>query len=158
MTFVQAIKSVFSKYATFSGRARRSEYWYFYLFNVIVGVIVEIAALVAPFLSYVGIVYSLATFVPGLAVCWRRLHDIGRSGVWVVVLCGLSAVNAAVGIAFQPNILTGALGGANIGLLVIVFVWLCKNSAPGENQYGPNPKGEGNVTFTTGETKEPWDL
>jgi len=76
MDFVSAIKSCLSQYATFSGRAVRSEFWWFFLFQIIVMV-------VASFLGDVisGIV-SLGLLLPALAVGARRLHDIGRSGWW----------------------------------------------------------------------------
>jgi uncharacterized membrane protein YhaH (DUF805 family) len=126
--YIQAIR----KYAVFSGRARRSEYWYFVLFNFIFG----IAAIVLdnvlhdtfalqgqPLMyGYVYLLYLLFVFLPGLAVFVRRLHDIGKSG-WFMF------------ISFIP------IAGA-IWLLVLLF----KDSQPGENQYGPNPKGIGNYS------------
>ena len=126
MTFVQATKSVFSKYATFSGRARRSEFWYFAVLNMIVSVLSEIVPVL-------GLILALVILVPGLAVTCRRLHDIGKSGWWQLI--SITGVGA-----------------------IIMIIWCAKDSTPGVNKYGPNPKGEGNVTFTTGETKEPWDL
>lgn len=74
MNFLQAIKTCFSKYATFSGRARRSEYWWFVLLNVIVGMI--------PVLNFI---WGLVVLIPALAVCVRRLHDTGRSGWWLLL-------------------------------------------------------------------------
>jgi uncharacterized membrane protein YhaH (DUF805 family) len=74
MSFGEAIKSCFSKYATFSGRASRAEYWWFFLFTLIVGCI--------PFLGYVA---AVVFFIPNLAVSWRRLHDIGKGGGWYFI-------------------------------------------------------------------------
>ena len=113
---------VLKKYAVFSGRARRKEYWMFILFNVIF-------SFVAATLDYVlgtgfgefgyGIIYllyGLAIFIPGLAVSVRRLHDTGRSGWWLLI-----------------NIIP-----------IIGWIWLLilmvTDSTPGENKYGPNPK------------------
>lgn len=76
MTFGQSIKTCFSKYVTFSGRASRSEYWWFALFSFIVGFI--------PVVNLLGLLLIL----PGLAVAVRRLHDIGKSGwnfLWVLI-------------------------------------------------------------------------
>ena len=73
MSFGEAIKSVFSKYATFSGRARRSEFWYFFLFNVLVSLVLSII----PFLSILSFIWALGVLVPTLAVTVRRFHDIG---------------------------------------------------------------------------------
>ena len=76
MSFGEAIKSVFSKYATFSGRARRSEFWYFLLFNFLVSFVLGLI----PFLSVVSGLWALAVLIPSLAVTVRRFHDIGKSG------------------------------------------------------------------------------
>ncbi|BEP95309.1 hypothetical protein GmRootA79_36930 [Acidovorax sp. A79] len=94
MDFVSAVKSCLTQYAGFSGRAVRSEFWWFFLFQVAVMV-------VASFLGDVisGIV-SLALVLPALAVGARRLHDIGRSGWW------------------QLLTLTG------IGVLVLIYWWV----------------------------------
>ena len=95
MDFLTAVRTCFSKYATFSGRARRSEYWWFVLFNILANLALNVvdAALfgfghgmmtgqaMLPFSS----IYSLAVFLPSLAVGARRLHDIGRSGWWLLI-------------------------------------------------------------------------
>ena len=118
MTFVEAIQSVLSNYANFSGRARRSEYWYFVLLSFIVSVVLGI---LTQFLGIIGTllsgVWSLAILVPSLALGWRRLHDIGKSGAWYFI------------------ILVPLVGE------ILFIIWMCKDSQPGENQYGPNPKG-----------------
>ena len=94
MGLVEAVKSVFGNYATFSGRARRSEYWFFYLFNLIaVFVFMIVASIIGAIfgggkgaagglaVGYVlYILYGLAAFIPSLAVAVRRLHDTNRSG------------------------------------------------------------------------------
>ena len=105
------------QYADFKGRARRSEFWYFCLFNVIASVV---ATLIDSLLGFklVSSLYSLAVFIPGLAVAVRRLHDIGKSG-WFYL----------------------------IGLIpVIGWIWLiilfCKEGQPEANQWGNNPKAE----------------
>lgn len=76
-SFGGAIKTCFNKYADFEGRANRSEYWYWFLFNVLLGIL-SLAPLVA------GII-SLILFIPSLAVSVRRLHDIGKSGWWYLI-------------------------------------------------------------------------
>ncbi len=113
---------VLKKYVDFSGRARRKEYWMFMLFHVIFAV----AAVIVDDLmglsfdeSGVGLVYILyavATFLPGLAVSVRRLHDIGKSG-WMILIS-----------------LIPIIGG--IWLLVLAVT----EGEPNANQYGPNPK------------------
>ncbi len=109
-------------YADFTGRARRSEYWYFVLFNFIVSILIGLSLgviaglLNVPALVYLAYLWSLAVFIPSLAVSVRRLHDIGRSGWWLLL-------------SLIP--LVGA---------IILIIWHCTDSQPGANQYGPNPK------------------
>lgn len=119
MGFGEAIQSVFSKYATFSGRARRSEYWYFVLLQVIVTAVLNglYSATESVAFPVILVLFDLALLVPSLAVCWRRLHDIGRSG------------------GYYFFILIPLVGW------ILLLVWMCQDSQPGANQYGPNPKG-----------------
>ena len=111
------------KYACFSGRARRQEYWLFVLFNFIASTILKFiaGALISmtglAVLAIIPLLYSLAVLIPGFAVFFRRLHDTGRSGWWWLL-------------AFIPI----------IGWIVLI-VFCCLDSQPGDNQYGPNPKG-----------------
>jgi uncharacterized membrane protein YhaH (DUF805 family) len=119
MGFTEAITHVFQHYADFKGRARRSEYWYFALFCFLVSFGVKIVSGVLDNQNiYLGfaVVWTLATFLPGLGVLIRRLHDVGYSGWrWLVL--------------FVPI----------IGGLIMLF-WLVKDSQPGRNDYGDNPK------------------
>lgn len=97
MSFGQAIVRVFSNYANFQGRARRSEYWYFVLFYGIVMLCLSLLALI-PGAVLLTVIFWLGTVVPNLAVSWRRLHDTGRSGAWVF----LSLVPIGGGPHFNP--------------------------------------------------------
>jgi len=114
--------SVLKNYAGFTGRARRREYWMFGLFNalflIIAAVLDNIFGTTFEFLFYglFYVLYSCAVLVPSLAVCVRRLHDVGKSGLFLFV--GLIP-------------LVGA-----IWLLILA----CKDGDPGTNAYGPNPK------------------
>ena len=76
MSFGEAIKACFQKYATFSGRARRSEYWYFYLFTFLVSFVLNCI----PLFGFLSSIWWLAQIIPSLAVTVRRFHDIGKSG------------------------------------------------------------------------------
>lgn len=115
---------VLKKYAVFSGRARRKEYWFFALFNVIATIILAfVDSALGTFnmetgVGILGMIYALAVLLPAIGVAIRRLHDTGRSGWWLLL-------------AFLP--LIGAI------VLIIFFVM---DSSPGENEYGTNPKGE----------------
>jgi uncharacterized membrane protein YhaH (DUF805 family) len=84
MTFVEAIKDGFGKYVTFSGRSSRSAYWYWVLFAFIVAVVATLVDL-AIGSRIVSVITSLALLLPGLAVGFRRLHDVGRSAWWILI-------------------------------------------------------------------------
>lgn len=113
---------VLKKYAVFSGRARRKEYWLFVLFNLIfalvLGFIDGLAGLADSESGYgpLGAFYTLAVLVPGTAVGVRRLHDTDRSGWWLLI-------------ALLP--LIGA---------IVLLVFLTSDSKAGSNRYGSNPK------------------
>lgn len=120
MTFLESIKTVYAKYATFSGRATRSEFWWFTLFVYIVVLSLSLIfaaigneGLYIPLIVLLGI-FLLISFIPILALRVRRLHDIGKSGWWILF-------------GFIPY-----LGG------LILFIFALMKSE-GENEYGPNP-------------------
>jgi uncharacterized membrane protein YhaH (DUF805 family) len=140
--FADAVKTCLRKYAVFSGRARRSEYWYFRLFLGLLGLVLGIVfAVVAGSIAAAAgasgsetmsaggtiaivvmyllvLVVSLAVFLPSLAAEARRLHDTGKSAWWILL-------------ELVP-------GG---GIVLIVFCAM--DSTPGPNEHGPNPKGVG---------------
>jgi uncharacterized membrane protein YhaH (DUF805 family) len=88
MNFQTAISTCFSKYGTFKGRATRSEFWWFYLFTLLMswGATIVGNSTVHGFGSVLSSLISLAFFVPTLAVGCRRLHDIGRTGWWQLLM------------------------------------------------------------------------
>ncbi len=109
--YLQALRN----YANFDGRARRSEYWYFTLFNIIF----LFAAMAIDFVigfPVLYFLYAIVSLLPGIAVSIRRLHDTSRSGWWILI-------------ALVPLI-----GG------IVLLVYLVEDSKPGSNEYGPNPK------------------
>ena len=133
MDFTSAIKSGFSNYFNFSGRASRSEYWYFTLFCVILGFgtgfIDGIAGfwLIAPTETEFGPVggtglltslAQLAVFIPGLSMIWRRLHDVDKSGAWFFII--FTCVGA-----------------------IFLLVWYVTKGTAGPNRFGPDPLGSG---------------
>lgn len=165
MTFAQAVRSAFSGYATFSGRARRSEYWWFYLFTVLVGIGTSVVDSILDLafdneLGVVNMLASLALLLPSLAVTVRRLHDTGRTGWWMLlpvvpvivmicvviggVLVTLSAAYDGSGSGGIPSSAIVALlvasGLVTLAAFVTVLVFLCLDSEPRPNKYGPSPK------------------
>jgi len=164
MNMIDAVKSVLTQYFGFSGRARRSEYWYWTLATILASILVMIfEALLG--LSYDGngpisLVLSLAVFFPGLAVSFRRLHDTGRSGWWIggfylgIIAFAIVLGVMAVGMASVANEDTTAIASLGVfaiigGLGIVIYaiallVFFCQDSAEGPNKYGPNPKNIGN--------------
>lgn len=136
MTFGEAISSAFSKYATFSGRAPRSEYWWFVLFAMLLGFVAEIIDL-AVNSGVIGTLVSLGLFLPGIAVSVRRMHDIERSGWWILLPLGAGAPFFVLAILFGGSSALIALGGiaALIGI-VILFVFTVTPGTKGGNRYG----------------------
>ncbi|PZU45192.1 MAG: DUF805 domain-containing protein [Sphingomonas sp.] len=129
MGFTDAVKTCLSKYATFSGRASRSEFWWFYLFFILASMVTGVidALLLGhdpsqpgsvPWLS---VILTLALILPSLAATIRRLHDKDRSGWWYLLI-------------FIPLI-----GG------IVILVWLVSRGTAGPNRFGPDPLGETNV-------------
>ena len=121
VSFVEAVKSGFRNYANFSGRARRSEYWYWVLFTVLGTLVFSFIGGMIFHTEDGGVnilqsIFSLATLVPGLSISWRRLHDIGKSGGWYFL--GLIPLVGSI----------------------ILLIWYCKDGEPGDNQFGPSPK------------------
>ena len=110
MSFGEAISSCFGKYATFGGRAPRSEYWYWVLFGIIVGMG---TVFVHPILNQV---MSLALLLPGIAVTVRRLHDVGKSGWWYLIIF------TCIGV-------------------IPLLIWMCKEGDEATNEFGDNPLG-----------------
>ena len=126
MTFSRAISTCFSNYANFSGRATRSEYWYFALFNFLINISFLIITYIAAYngsssavgvIYILSIIYSLAVLLPSLAVGVRRLHDTGRSGWWILI-----------------NLVFICYIGP-----IWFIVLMCKDSDNSENEYGPVP-------------------
>lgn len=114
MGFGEAISTCFSKYATFAGRAARSEYWYWVLFTVIATLIfgvIELSVSVEGGQALAAI-FDIATFIPSIAVAARRLHDTDRSGWWQLLL-------------FIPV----------IGW-ILLLIWLVQRGTPDSNRFG----------------------
>jgi uncharacterized membrane protein YhaH (DUF805 family) len=108
----------FQKYVQFSGRATRAEYWWFYLVTIAVSILLSIIDMIlnTP-LEFISLIYLIVSLIPSTSIQVRRLHDISKSG-WYVLL--------------------------NL-IIIIGWIWLLilniLDSTPGDNKYGPNPKG-----------------
>lgn len=175
--FIKCLK----QYADFNGRARRKEYWWFMVINFIITMVLLIGMLVpifklgynsatggedidememmlamfkSPFL-YIYILYYLAVLIPGIAVLVRRLHDTGKSGFWAFFVYGGSLLGSISSMFQETNLLAYILLAlAALVICIISLVWMFTNSDYGPNQYGPNPKDEGNPTEEVSTTVE----
>ena len=122
MNFFESIKSCFIKYTDFSGRSMRSEYWNFTVFVSILYIVAELIDVKiagVPYLDYYGfgtlmIILTIVTIVPEIAVSVRRLHDINKSGWWLLLSLTV------------------------IGIIPLIY-WVCKKSDEKENRFGKNP-------------------
>ena len=113
MSFGEAISSVLRNYVAFSGRAPRSEFWYWALFNFIVSVIAMALDMVVG-LGFLGLIVSLGFLLPNISVAIRRLHDIDRTGWWcLIAFTGIGAI--------------------------LLLVWACMKGTDGPNGYGQDP-------------------
>jgi len=140
---------VLEKYAVFKGRARRAEYWYFILFNLIIAIVLNIISkVIGEQRNILSHIYGLAVLVPSIAVSIRRFHDIGKTGWWeLYFILMYLAVGLLMTILIVPIILTSHLTASFYILMLIplaIFVWstiwMCTASQSGDNKYGPNPK------------------
>jgi uncharacterized membrane protein YhaH (DUF805 family) len=113
MDFAQAVSSGFKNYVGLEGRASRSEYWYWTLFSIIATMVAGVMDVFAGLGFFSGIV-SLGLFLPGVAVAFRRIHDLDATAWWLLL----------------P--LTG------IGFLILI-VWFCFQGSIGQNRFGPDP-------------------
>ena len=166
MTFVDAVKQCLRKYGDFSGRATRAEFWWWQVFGWIGGLIFgSIDSSIRSFaggdsyaFSPFGSIFGLAILLPGLAVQARRLHDIGKTGWWILVwvaiaLLGLIPLTVG-GVIFivewagggEPGSAIPLLVGGLVTLLALlilavwVIMWMVGQGQDGPNKYGPDPR------------------
>lgn len=123
MDFIPASGEGFRRYFDFKTRSSRSEFWWFSLFLFLVGVVAMVIDVAVFRVSWdgngpVGIIWSLATFIPSISIAVRRLHDIDRSGWWVLLWFAII-----------------------IGWIVLL-VWHCQKGTDGPNRFGDDPLGE----------------
>jgi len=125
MGFAAAVKTCFSKYVIFSGRAPRSEFWFFVLFTVLLHIVARILDYVLGTTyqigghggsgGYIGLIVSLAILLPSISVTVRRLHDRDRSGWWYWLFL------------------------IPIAGWIWLLVWYCQRGTVGDNRFGPDP-------------------
>ena len=116
MTLFESVHNVFYKYFQFSGRSVRSEYWYFCLFLFTVDLLLSLleAFFYTTGQGILSVIFGLGTVIPSLSVACRRLHDVSRSGWWLLISLTI------------------------VGLIPLLY-WMCKRSDNGENRFGAPP-------------------
>jgi len=114
MGFGQAISAGFSNYVNFSGRACRSEYWYWVLFVILADIVAGIIDYLLG-MQIVSSLFGLVTLLPGIAVSIRRLHDLDRTGWWILL-----ALIPLIG-------------------WIILLIWYISKGTDGPNRFGPDP-------------------
>ncbi|HEV7293201.1 MAG TPA: DUF805 domain-containing protein [Devosia sp.] len=170
MGFVNSVKTCFGKYVDFSGRANRPEYWWFFLFAMVVAALLAVLdRVIFGFDAETGQaprilrgLFQLAILLPLLAVAWRRMHDSGRPGWYVLLpmlisfaflvatLAGVVTFAAVETRLDDPRVLIAPaawLGGfgvafvaaVQLALAILMLWWLTRPSQAGPNQYGPAP-------------------
>ena len=183
MTFGESIKTCFRKYAVFRGRACRSEYWWFVLFMVLIEIAFSfvMGLFMIPLIikvqfnaesinsvqlpiSIVMIVVELAFLLPSLGVLTRRLHDVNKSGWWIVILYVLDLLclvpvfllftvadhseqfndKITLALVFIMSVIVILL----LALAIVILVWCCTRGTIGPNKYGPDPLEEKYVDVT----------
>lgn len=191
MTISEAVKTCFGKYVTFAGRAARPEFWKFVIFLIAASIVLSIidGMIFGPSMTETGVqttnadgnvstmhsqtrsygkgplasLFSLATFLPFLAVSWRRLHDTGRPGwymfapllvsvaVMLFFFTGIFGVGMMENAGVSQDTLRGpatavALTGMIVGIIaqlvftILLIWWMSRPGEPNENTYGPEPQ------------------
>ena len=126
MTFSESVRYCLDNYVTFSGRADRPQYWWFVLFNILVGIVAGIVdwILFGPDTRIIGALAGLALLLPTLAVAVRRLHDMDHTGWWILI--GITGIGA-----------------------LILLIWFCFRGTDGPNRFGSSAPGSGEATQST---------
>ena len=161
VSFPQAINLGFKNYFKFSGRATRAENWWWVLFTVLAGIVLAVVDTLTGTMGMfgdsglLGFLFELAILVPSFALGVRRLHDINRTGWWLLLFLGGFPIAAIGGgillvsfflldnfliltvLGFATVIGFGILG--LIGIIVLI-VWAIKQGDTGPNKYGPDPR------------------
>ena len=150
-----AKRPIVEKYADFSGRAPRAEYWWYALAIVVAALVLSVIESMTGLKGMVFGIYGpltallwLATIVPGIAVGVRRLHDTNGSGWWLLLFVPYMIITIMMARAAAGGNM-GAIGGfgllslVGLALSIVLIVFMVLPSNPGQNRYGPNPYGDG---------------
>lgn len=142
MGFSEAVKRCLTQYATFSGRAGRAEYWWFFAFllgvHIIAGLVSGALFPLDEALAVSGLL-TLALLCPSLAVGARRLHDTDRSGWWLAMPWGFAFLGELARGPSGSELLGSAFRLLSFASFILLLYWLIRPGTPGENRFGPPP-------------------
>ena len=119
VSFPDAIRLGFQNYFDFRSRSTRAEYWWWVLFVILTQQALNVVNI------RIGILFGLAVLIPGLALGTRRLHDINKSGWWLLMWFGIFLIRFGIFL---------------IAPVIVLIVWHTKPSDEGTNKYGPDPR------------------
>jgi uncharacterized membrane protein YhaH (DUF805 family) len=120
VTFQRAIELVFKRCFEYRGRSTRSEYWWFALFSLLVGIVAAVTRELGGMVALFGFLLQIGILMPSISLGVRRLHDINRSGFWMLGLLG-----------YFPFFIPGLI------FTILLMVWAARRSDEGSNKYGP---------------------
>ena len=141
MTLTESIKTCFTKYAVFNGRANRSEYWFFFLFGFLSAIslsILDAAHFPKNETGVFSLIFTLLTFIPFISAACRRLHDTNRSGWWQALPYGVMLFSVILALLSETLLIVGLIG-SGITAVVVLF-WMGSSGDNSKNQFGPAPK------------------
>lgn len=161
MSPIDWAKRPLQKYADFSGRAPRAEYWWYTLAILVVAIVLSIIESILGLSKMVGpygplsAIFMLAVLVPGFAVTVRRLHDTNRSGWWILVavipyaILGFMMARAAGSADMSGLAAAGIFGLVALVGAIVLLVFMVLPGTAGDNRYGPDPYAGGGVSAAT---------
>jgi uncharacterized membrane protein YhaH (DUF805 family) len=146
LDFTNSVKTCLDKYIDFTGRAARPEFWYWFLFTVLVAVVLGFVAGILDailgirlFSHIVRILLFFGFALPNIAVAMRRLHDTDKSGWWLLLPIAAAFLSGLFSVIPYMGLLRGLFSLATLVGAIILLVWYCMPGTKGPNQYGGEP-------------------
>ena len=139
MTLLESIKICFQKYVAFNGRAKRTEFWYFFLFTCLGAIclsILDMAIFPRNEVGVLSLIFTVLTFLPYISVTCRRLHDTNRSGWWQGLPYAVMLFAGFLTIISETLLIIGIVAGIGTGIMLIV--WLATIGDSTKNRFGPS--------------------
>jgi uncharacterized membrane protein YhaH (DUF805 family) len=139
MTLLETIKICFQNYVAFNGRAKRAEFWYFFLFSFLGAIclsILDMAIFPRNEVGVLSLIFTVLTFLPYISVTCRRLHDTNRSGWWQGLPYAVMLFAGFLTIISETLLIIGIVAGIGTGIMLIV--WLATIGDSTKNRFGPS--------------------